>query len=85
MIQMVSLSASLLMILYCQSNAWYAAKPEENLVQDVARKIAISLVLFMPNLAVLATGVIVVLMRSWNIFIIAAYCFAGKEFFKTAY
>ena len=83
MIQMVSLSVSVLMILYSQSNAWYAAKPEENLVQDIARKMALSMFLLMPNLAVLGLGVIAVLMRSWNMFIIAAYCFAGKEFFRT--
>ena len=85
MIQMVSLSASMLMILYSQSNAWYAAKPEEKFVQDVARKMALSLVLLMPNLAVLGTGVIVVVLGSWNILTIAGYCLAGKEFFKTAY
>ena len=86
MIQMVSLSASMLMILYSQSNAWYAAKPEENFVQDVARKMALSLVLLMPNLAVLGIGVIVVIMvDSWNFLIIAGYCLAGKGFFKTAY
>ena len=62
------------MILYSQSNAWYAGKPEENLVQDITRKMALSLVLLMPNLAVLGVGVIVVLMGSWNI---VAYFFAG--------
>ena len=84
MIQMVSLSASMLMILYSQSNAWYAAKPEKKFVQDVARKMALSLVLLMPNLAVLGVGVIAVIMvpvtmvDSWNFFIIAGYCLAGK-------
>ena len=83
MIQMVSLSASMLMILYSQSNAWYAAKPEEKFVQDVARKMALSLVLLMPNLAVLGVGTIAVIMvpimvKSWNFFIIAGYCLAGK-------
>ena len=83
---MVSLSASMLIILYYQSNAWYAAEPEEKFVQDVARRMALSLFLLMPNLAVLGVGVIVVIMvDSWNIFIIAGYCLAGKEFFKTAY
>ena len=76
----------MIMILYSQSNAWYAGKPEENLVQDIARKIALSLVLLMPNLAVLGVGVIVVIMvDSLNFFIIAGYCLAGKGFFKTAY
>ena len=84
-IQMVSLSASMLMILYSQANAWYAAKPEENLIQDVARKMALSLALLMPNLAVLGVGVILVVMRTWYIFTIAGYCLAGKELFKTAY
>ena len=83
MIQLLSLSASMLMILYSQSNAWYAAKPEDNLVQDIARKMALSLVLLMPNLAVLGIGVITVIMvpimvKSWNFFIIAGYCLAGK-------
>ena len=78
MIQMVSLSASVLMILYSQSNAWYAAKPEENLVQDIARKLSLSLFLLMPNLAVLGVGVIIVIMGSWYIFTIAGYCLAGK-------
>ena len=79
LIQMVSLSASMLMILYSQSNAWYAAKPEEKFVQDVARKMALSLVLLMPNLAVLGVGVITVIMvDSWDSFIIAGYCLAGK-------
>ena len=69
----------MLMILYSQSNAWYAAKPEERFVQDFARKMALSLVLLMPNLAVLGVGVIVVIMvDSWNFFIIAGYCLAGK-------
>ena len=85
MIQIVSLSASVLMILYSQSNAWYAAKPEENLVQDIARKLSLSLFLLMPNLAVLGVGVIIVIMRTRYMFTIAGYCLAGKELFKTAY
>ena len=64
----------MIMILYSQSNAWYAGKPEENLVQDIARKIALSLVLLMPNLAVFGVGVTFVLMGSWNIM---AYFFVG--------
>ena len=85
LIQSLSLSASILMILYSQAKAWYAAKPEENLVQDIARKMALSLVLLMPNLAVLGTGVIVVVLGSLKILTIAGYCIVGKEFFKTAY
>ena len=77
MIQMVSLSASMLMILYSQSNAWYAAKPEENLVQDIIRKLFLSLLLLMPNLAIFGVGVIFVLMSSWHTLTIVAYCFAG--------
>ena len=77
MIQMVSLSASMLMILYSQSKAWYAAKPEEKFVQDVARKMALSLVLLMPNTAVLGVGVIIVVMGSWHTFTMVGYCFAG--------
>merc|ERR1719464_2048707 len=77
LIQLLSLSASMLMILYSQANAWYAAKPENDLVQDIARKMALSLVLLMPNLAVLGTGVIVVLMRTRYMFTIAGYCLAG--------
>ena len=73
------------MILHSQSNAWYAAKPEENLVQDIARKLALSLVLLMPNLAILGVGVIVVVMRTWYMFTIVGCCLAGKELFKTAY
>ena len=84
LIQVLSLAASMLMILYSQSNAWYAAKPENNLVQDIARKLALSLVLLMPNLAVLGVGVIIVVMRTWYIFTIAGYCLAGNEFFKIA-
>ena len=85
LIQLLSLSASMLMILYSQSDAWYAAKPEDDLVQDIARKMALSLVLLIPNMTVLGVGVIVVVLGSWNIFIIVGYCFAGKNFVKTAY
>ena len=67
----------MLMILSSQSKAWYAAKPEDNLVQDVARKMALSLVLLMPNTAVLGVGVIIVLMGSWHTFTMVGYCFVG--------
>ena len=67
----------MLMILCSQSKAWYAAQPEDNLVQDVARKMALSLVLLIPNTAVLGVGVIIVVMGSWHTFTMVGYCFAG--------
>merc|ERR1711974_584567 len=60
--QIFSLTGSILMILIGQANAWYATKPEPDLLKDLKRKIAIAFLLFIPNTAILGGGVFLVLL-----------------------
>merc|ERR1711974_207162 len=60
--QILSLLGSILMILIGQTKAWYATKPEPDLLKDLKRKIAIAFLLVIPNTAILGGGVFLVLL-----------------------
>ena len=57
----IALSTSVLLILLGQANAWYSNNPENNLVKDIKRKVAIAILLLIPNTAALGSGLLIAL------------------------
>ena len=57
----LALSTSVLLILLGQANAWYSNNPENNLVKDIKRKVAIAILLLIPNTAALGSGLLIAL------------------------
>ena len=58
-IQIVGLFTSVMMIILAQVKAWYANQSEENVVEDIKRKIVISVLLLIPNFAAFGSGLII--------------------------
>ena len=48
------------MILVGQANAWYANEPETSIIKDIKRKIAIAVLLVIPNVTVIGGALIVI-------------------------
>jgi len=59
-IQITALCTSCLMILVGQANAWYANNPETSLIEDIKRKIAIAVLLVIPNVTVIGGALILI-------------------------